>query len=73
MLVQDGHFNYPTDSTDFKHLLELRAEAEYFGLVKLLDAIDAFPVCQGAVTSQEYWRSWRVIACSVAVLCCHWQ
>ena len=43
-VTQDGHFNYPLESTDYRYLLELRAESEYFGLVKLTEAIDAYPV-----------------------------
>lgn len=37
---RDSHFNYPPDGTDFKYLLELRAEAEYFGLTGLVAQID---------------------------------
>ena len=32
--------NYPPDGTDFKYLLELRAEAEFYGLVGLVTQID---------------------------------
>ena len=32
--------NYPPDGTDFKYLLELRAEAEYYGLVGMVAQID---------------------------------
>ena len=32
--------NYPPDGTDFKYLLELRAEAEYYGLCGLVAQID---------------------------------
>lgn len=42
--MQDGSFNFPTDSTDLKSLLELRAEAEFYGLTGLLEHIDRYPV-----------------------------
>ena len=32
--------NYPPDGTDFQYLLELRAEAEYYGLSGLVALID---------------------------------
>lgn len=32
--------SYPPDGTDFKYLLELRAEAEYYGLCGLVSQID---------------------------------
>ncbi|KAK9865662.1 hypothetical protein WJX84_000334 [Apatococcus fuscideae] len=41
--LRDGSFNYPTDGIDLKYLLELRAEAEYFGLTGLLEHIDRYP------------------------------
>jgi hypothetical protein len=31
---------YPPDGTDYKYLLELRAEAEYYGLTGLVALID---------------------------------
>eukprot|EP00798_Chlamydomonas_sp_ICE-L_P015545 gene15545-21637_t len=31
--LRDGQLNYPPDGTDFKYLMELRAEAEFYGLV----------------------------------------
>lgn len=34
---------YPQDGTDFKYLLELRAEAEFYGLSSLTATIDRFP------------------------------
>ncbi|KAI8469938.1 MAG: hypothetical protein J3K34DRAFT_521739 [Monoraphidium minutum] len=34
---------YPLDGTDYKYLLELRAEAEFYGLSGLTAAIDRFP------------------------------
>ena len=43
-IVQDGSFSYPPDGADFKYLLELRAEAEYYGLTGLLESIDRYPV-----------------------------
>ena len=42
--AQDGTLNYPPDGSDYKYLLELRAEAEYYGLTALLDQIDRYPV-----------------------------
>ena len=41
---QDGTLNYPPDGSDYKYLLELRAEAEYYGLTGLLEQIDRYPV-----------------------------
>ncbi|GFH14196.1 POZ domain-containing protein, partial [Haematococcus lacustris] len=38
--LRDGQLNYPSDGTDFKYLLELRAEAEYYGLTGLVALID---------------------------------
>lgn len=40
---EDGQFNYPVEGADFKYLIELRAEAEYYGLTGLLQQIDRFP------------------------------
>ncbi|DBB13502.1 TPA: hypothetical protein ACH3X3_000550 [Trebouxia sp. C0006] len=40
---QDGTFSYPPDGSDYKYLLELRAEAEYYGLTGLLENIDRYP------------------------------
>ncbi len=42
--MQDGTFTYPEDGADFKYLLELRAEAEYYCLASLVEQIDRFPV-----------------------------
>ena len=42
--AQDGSLNYPPDGADYKYLLELRAEAEYYGLTGLLEQIDRYPV-----------------------------
>lgn len=42
--MQDGTFSYPEDGADFKYLLELRAEAEYYCLSSLVEQIDRFPV-----------------------------
>lgn len=42
--MQDGTFSYPPDGSDYKYLLELRAEAEYYGLTGLLENIDRYPV-----------------------------
>ncbi|KAL6757301.1 BTB/POZ protein [Haematococcus lacustris] len=41
--LRDGQLNYPSDGTDFKYLLELRAEAEYYGLTGLVALIDRYP------------------------------
>ncbi|KAK9843859.1 hypothetical protein WJX84_002268 [Apatococcus fuscideae] len=41
--LRDGSFNFPTDSTDLKGLLELRAEADFYGLPGLLEHIDRYP------------------------------
>lgn len=41
---QDGSFSYPEDGADFKYLLELRSEAEYYCLTGLVEQIDRFPV-----------------------------
>ena len=41
---QDGSLSYPPDGSDFKYLLELRAEAEYYGLTGMLENIDRYPV-----------------------------
>ena len=42
--VQDQTFNYPGDNPDYRYLLEVRAEADFYGLVKLTEAVDMFPV-----------------------------
>ena len=42
--VQDQTFNYPGDNPDYRYLLEVRAEADFYGLVKLTEAVDTFPV-----------------------------
>jgi len=41
--LRDGQFNYPVEGADYKYLIELRAEAEYYGLTGLLNQIDRFP------------------------------
>lgn len=41
--LRDGQLAYPPDGTDYKYLLELRAEAEYYGLVGLMNQIDRYP------------------------------
>ena len=48
--MQDGSFSYPPDGSDFKYLLELRAEAEYYGLTGLLEHIDRYPVSHKQAT-----------------------
>lgn len=42
--LRDGTFSYPPDGSDYKYLLELRAEAEYYGLTGLLENVDRYPV-----------------------------
>ena len=42
--MQDGTLAYPADGTDWKYLMELRAEAEYYGLPELVEQIDRYPV-----------------------------
>ncbi|KAL3148506.1 hypothetical protein ABBQ38_013947 [Trebouxia sp. C0009 RCD-2024] len=41
--LRDGMLNYPPDGSDHKYLLELRAEAEYYGLTGLVEQIDRYP------------------------------
>jgi len=41
--LRDGQLNYPPDGEDFKYLLELRAEAEYYNLCGLVALIDRYP------------------------------
>ncbi|GAX80935.1 hypothetical protein CEUSTIGMA_g8370.t1 [Chlamydomonas eustigma] len=41
--LRDGKLNYPPDGTDFKYLLELRAEADYYGLNGMVTLIDRYP------------------------------
>ena len=48
--------NYPPDGSDYQYLLELRAEAEYYGLPELLEQIDKHPVSHFAAMS-EYGTS----------------
>lgn len=43
--LRDGQLNYPLDGPDHKYLLELRAEAEYYGLCGLVSKIDRYPYC----------------------------
>ena len=43
MVSQDGSFSYPADGADYKYLLELRAEAEYYCLAALVEHIDRYP------------------------------
>ena len=42
--MQDGNLNYPPEGTDWKYLMELRAEANYYGLTGLMQIIDRYPV-----------------------------
>jgi hypothetical protein len=44
--AQDGSFSYPADGADFKYLMELRAEAEYYCLAALVEHIDRYPARQ---------------------------
>eukprot|EP00891_Asterochloris_glomerata_P007398 jgi/Astpho2/7398/Aster-x0768 len=48
---EDGTLAYPADGTDWKYLLELRAEAEYYGLTELVEQIDRYPY--SVVTAQR--------------------
>lgn len=41
--LRDGRFSYPPDGRDFKYLLELRSEAEFYGLTGLVTLIDRYP------------------------------
>lgn len=41
--LRDGRFNYPPDGKDYKYLVELRAEAEFYGLLGLVALIDRYP------------------------------
>lgn len=50
--MQDGTFTYPEDGADFKYLLELRAEAEYYCLTTLIEQIDRFPV---SISPHQQW------------------
>ena len=50
--LQDGTLNYPPDGSDYKYLLELRAEAEYYGLTGLVEQIDRYPVRASAHMQQ---------------------
>lgn len=40
--LRDKSFNYPAEGVDYRWLLELRAEAEYYGLSGLTEAIDRY-------------------------------
>jgi hypothetical protein len=42
--LRDGTLSYhPIEAGDFKYLLELRSEAEFYGLIGLVDLIDRYP------------------------------
>lgn len=41
--LRDGKLNYPADGTNYKYLLELRSEAEFYGLTGLVQQIDKYP------------------------------
>jgi len=41
--LRDRTFNYHSERPDFRYLMELRAEAEFYGLVGLIELIDRFP------------------------------
>lgn len=43
MPLQDGTLNQPQQDTDECFLLELRTEADFYGLANLVDSICAFP------------------------------
>lgn len=42
-LCRDGRLNYPPEGSDYKYLLELRSEAEFYGLTGLVRIIDRYP------------------------------
>ena len=53
--LRDGTFIYPLEGADYKYLLELKSEAEYYGLCGLVDKIetyglDLFLLVQGIVS-----------------------
>lgn len=52
--MQDGSFSYPADGSDYKYLLELRAEAEYYGLTGLVETIDHYPVSHAQEVATAY-------------------
>uniref|UniRef100_A0A061R7F2 K+ channel tetramerization subfamily protein n=1 Tax=Tetraselmis sp. GSL018 TaxID=582737 RepID=A0A061R7F2_9CHLO len=41
--LRDGQFSYPVEGADYKYLMELRAEAEFYGLIGLVEQIDRYP------------------------------
>lgn len=59
--LRDGTFNYPMESADFKFLLELKAEAEYYGLCGLVEKIERYPyamtrvVRAAALNTDDSW------------------
>jgi len=48
---------YPPDGTDYKYLLELRAEAEYYGLTGLVALIDRYPYNSLKVVRTGSWNT----------------
>ena len=53
-VLQDGSFSYPADGADYKYLLEVRAEAEYYGLTGLVETIDRYPVSTLPASTQSF-------------------
>lgn len=62
--LRDGHLNFPAldhNPGDLKYLLELRAEAHYFGLLGLVEQIDRYPfalvpvVRASQINSEDSW------------------
>ncbi|CAD7698494.1 unnamed protein product [Ostreobium quekettii] len=41
--LRDGSFSCPMENADFKYLLELKSEAEYYGLCGLVEKIEKYP------------------------------
>lgn len=41
--LRDRTFNYHSDSPDYRYLMEIKAEAEFYGLLGLVEQIDRFP------------------------------
>jgi hypothetical protein len=50
--LRNGSLNYPADGTDWQYLLELRAEAEFYGLLGLMAIIDRY--CLSEAVLLEY-------------------
>ena len=66
--MQDGTFTYPEDGADFKYLLELRAEAEYYCLASLVEQIDRFPVSISTQQQEIFIDTPGLLPPSVAIV-----